>query len=158
MQLENTIRIEAPADIIFRLAADVPRWAVILPHYRYVRVLDRRGSQTLVKMAARRDGIPVSWTSILEPRPTERRILFRHVRGVTRGMEVEWRFEPRPDGSTQVSILHEFSPGWPLIGGRVAHLVIGEFFVRNIAGKTLRRMKQLAEAEWAAAGRGAGRS
>ena len=35
-------------------------------------------------------------------------------------------------------------------------LVIGEFFVRNIAGKTLRRMKQLAEAEHAAATRRAG--
>jgi ribosome-associated toxin RatA of RatAB toxin-antitoxin module len=158
MRLDNVIQIEAPADIIFRLVADVPRWAEMLPHYRYVRVLDRRGDQTLVKMAAHRDGIPVSWTSVLETRPAERRIRFRHVRGVTRGMEVEWRLEPRPDGSTQVTIRHDFSPGWPLIGGRVAHLVIGEFFVRNIAGKTLRRMKQLAEAEWASAGRGAGRS
>ena len=158
MQLENTIQVEAPADIIFRLAADVPRWAQFLPHYRYVRVLDRRGGRMLVRMAAHRDGIPVSWTSVLETRPAERRILFRHVRGATRGMEVEWRIEPRPDGSTRVSIQHDFSPRWPLIGGRLAHLVIGEFFVRNIAGKTLRRMKQLAEAEWAAAGQGADRS
>jgi hypothetical protein len=31
--------------------------------------------------------------------------------------------------------------------------VIGELFVRNIAGKTLRRIKELAEAEQAAADR-----
>ena len=48
-----------------------------------------------------------------------------------------------------VSIGHDFSPSWPLIGGRVARLMIGEFFVRNIAGKTLRRIKELAEAEQA---------
>ena len=50
---------------------------------------------------------------------------------------------------------HDFSPGWPLIGGRLADLVIGEFFVRNIAGKTLRRIAALAEAEQAALERGA---
>ena len=157
MRLENSILVDAPADIIFRLAADVVRWPEILPHYRFVRVLGWRGSQTLVKMAARRDGIPVSWTSILEPRPAERRILFRHVRGVTRGMEVEWRLESQPEGSTRVSIRHDFEPGWPLVGGRVAHLIIGEFFVRNIAGKTLRRIKELAEAEVASVAGGVGR-
>ncbi len=146
MQLEDTLSINAPADIIFRLAADVERWPRILPHYRYVRVLGRKDGQVLVKMAAYRDRIPVSWTSILEAKPDERRILFKHVRGVTRGMDVEWRIEPRADGWTQVTIRHDFSPGWPLIGGRVAQVVIGEFFVRNIAGKTLRRVKELAEA------------
>jgi ribosome-associated toxin RatA of RatAB toxin-antitoxin module len=158
MHLENTILIDAPPDIIFRLAADVERWPDILPHYRYVRVLARRGSQSLVKMAALRDRIPVAWTSVLEPRPAERSILFRHVRGLTRGMAVEWRIEPRADGATHVSIQHDFAPTWPLVGGRVAHLVVGEFFVRNIAGKTLRRVKALAEAEHAAFARQASRA
>ena len=67
-------------------------------------------------------------------------------------MRVEWRLEPLPVGGTLVRIEHEFSPNWPLIGGQVARLVIGEFFVRNIAGKTLRRFKDLAEREQAAAG------
>lgn len=157
MQLEDAISIEASPDIIFRLAADVGRWPAILPHYRSVRVLGWRGEQTLVRMAAWRDAIPVAWTAILEPRPAERRILFRHVRGVTRGMEVEWRLEPRPEGGTRVSIRHAFHPRWPLVGGAVARFVIGECFVRNIAGKTLRRIKELAEAEAAAAGRDAAR-
>jgi ribosome-associated toxin RatA of RatAB toxin-antitoxin module len=153
VHLENSIVIEASPDIIFRLAAAVERWPQILPHYRRVRVLEQRGQQKLVKMAAQRDGLPVCWTSIQEPRPAERRILFRHVGGITRGMAVEWRLEPLGDGRTRVSIGHDFTPGWPLIGGRVARLVIGELFVRNIAGKTLRRIKELAEAEQGAAGR-----
>jgi hypothetical protein len=98
-------------------------------------------------MAARRDGIPVSWTSILTPRPGEHRILFQHVRGVTRGMAVEWRIEPLLTGHSRVTIGHDFSPRWPLVGGWVARQIIGEFFVRNIAGKTLRRFKALAEQE-----------
>jgi ribosome-associated toxin RatA of RatAB toxin-antitoxin module len=152
MYLENSIVMRASPGIIFRLAADVERWPEMLPHYRWVRVLERRGQQTLLQMAAFRDGLPVSWTSVLEPRPAEGRILFEHVRGITRGMRVEWRLEPLPVGGTLVRIEHEFSPNWPLIGGQVARLVIGEFFVRNIAGKTLRRFKDLAEREQAAAG------
>jgi ribosome-associated toxin RatA of RatAB toxin-antitoxin module len=152
VHIENEILIDAPPDTIFHLAAGVERWPALLPHYRWVRVLERRGSRTLVQMAAHRDGIPVSWTSLLEPRPTERRVLFRHVRGVTRGMAVEWRLDPLPSGGTRVRIGHEFSLGWPLIGEWVARQIIGEFFVRDIAGKTLRRIKALAEQE-AATGR-----
>ena len=147
MHLENEILIAAPPDTIFRLAAAVEQWPELLPHYRWVRVLERRGNQALVQMAAHRDGIPVSWTSILTPRPTEQRIYVRHVRGVTRGMAVEWRIQPLPTGHSRVSIRHDFSPRWPLVGGWVARQIIGEFFVRNIAGKTLRRFKALAEQE-----------
>jgi ribosome-associated toxin RatA of RatAB toxin-antitoxin module len=86
MHLENTIEIQAAPDIIFRLAADIARWPELLPHYRWVRVLEQQGERKLVQMAAHRDGFPVRWTSIQEPRPEERRILFRHVGGITRGM------------------------------------------------------------------------
>lgn len=150
MRLTNAILISAAPDIIFRFAADVEQWPTLLPHYRSVQVLERHGERKLVRMAAHRDGLPVSWTSVFEPRPSERRILFQHVRGVTRGMVVEWRLEPLVDGQTRVSIQHDFSPRWPLLGGWPARLVIGEFFVRNIAGKTLRRIKMLTEAEQAA--------
>ena len=147
MHVENSICTRAAPDIIFALASDVERWPEILPHYRRVRVLGQRGQQKLVQMAAHRDGLPVSWTSVLEVRPAERRILFEHVRGITRGMLVEWRIESRADGRTQVSIGHDFSPDWPLIGGWPARLVIGEFFVRNIAAKTLRRIAHIAESQ-----------
>src|SRR6266516_5941618 len=100
MRVENSLLIAASPDIIFALAADVERWPRLLPHYRRVRTLKRRGKQTLVEMAAHRDGLPVSWTSIMEVRPSERRILFRHVRGITRGMAVEWTIEPQADGQT----------------------------------------------------------
>jgi ribosome-associated toxin RatA of RatAB toxin-antitoxin module len=157
MHLENTIVIDASVDIVFRLAAEVERWPDTLPHYRRVRVLERRGNRKLVEMAAHRDGLPVSWTSIQELMPAERRILFRHVRGISRGMAVEWRLEPLDGRQTRVSIEHDFSPGWPLIGERAVQLIVGEFIVSNIAGKTLRQIKALAEAEQAAAaGRPAG--
>ena len=146
MHLENTILIDAPADIIFRLAADVPRWPELLPHYRSVRVLERRGGRLLVRMAAHRDGIPVSWTSILEPRPAEGRVLFRHVRGVTRGMDVTWHIRPTASGGgSDVSIEHAFRRPLPLLGEDLLPAVIDRFFVRPIAGRTLAAFKALAE-------------
>ena len=145
MHTENHIVIRAEPRVIYDYAAAVERWPDLLPHYRWVTVLREDGNRRLVEMAARRDGIPVRWQAEQVLYPDEPRIAFRHVRGVTTGMEVEWRFRPGPDG-TEVSILHDLRLNWPLIGGLVAEQVIGPFFVANIAGKTLRRIKELAEA------------
>lgn len=150
MLTENTIVMKAEWERVFCRAADVVRWPEILSHYRWVKLLGRQGRSSLVEMAAHRDGIPVKWTSIHEPRPEEGRILFRHVTGPVTGMEVEWllREERRPEGPTvRVSITHRFDPPWPLVGAFIAEQVIGRFFIHNIAGKTLAGIKRVVEAE-----------
>jgi hypothetical protein len=60
-------------------------------------------------------------------------------------MEVAWRFEQR-DGGWDVSIHHDLELDWPLIGGFAAKRVIGAQFIDAIAGRTLRRVKAMAEA------------
>jgi ribosome-associated toxin RatA of RatAB toxin-antitoxin module len=137
--------MRADPALVYDLAAAVERWPVILPHYRRVRVLHEDAGRRVVAMAAWRDGIPVAWTAVQECFPEERRITFRHIRGVTTGMDVAWRLDPSPDG-VQVSIWHRFEPRWPLVPDTLVRRVIGEFFVDNIAGKTLRRVREIAEA------------
>ncbi len=139
------IRVEAPLERIFGLAADVERWPEILPHYRYVRRVPDPDGELRFAMGARRGRIPVSWEAIQRRRPEERRIEFVHTGGVTRGMRVAWRFEPN-DGAVEVSIEHHLRLRWPLIGNLVAERIIGPRFVEVIAGRTLRRVKRLAEA------------
>lgn len=130
---------------VFDLAVDVERWPELLPHYRYVRRLpDPRGERRFA-MGARRGAIPVRWEAVQRPRPEDGVIEFVHTGGVTRGMRVAWRIAPR-DGGADVSIEHELRLGWPLVGETVASRVIGPHFVDAIAGRTLRRVKQLAEA------------
>src|SRR6266540_2123967 len=90
LMTENSITIKGEAGRIFDLAADVLSWPEILPHYRWVKLIGQEGRKRVVEMAAHRDGIPVKWTSIQEPIPEERRILFKHIKGPTTGMEVEW--------------------------------------------------------------------
>lgn len=145
MEMTTRERMQADPALIFDLAAAVEDWPRILPHYRWMRVLRQAGRRRLVEMAAHRDGFPVRWTAIQELHPAERRITFRHVRGVTRGMEVAWRLTPEAD-SVQVEIWHAFRPAWPLVPDALVRWVIGDLFVENIARKTLRRIKEVAEA------------
>lgn len=144
MEMTTREHMRADPDVIFGLAAAVEDWPTILPHYRRVRVLRERGPRRLVEMAAERDGFPVRWTAIQEVQAAERRIAFRHVRGVTRGMDVAWTLTPTA-GGVDVAIWHAFNPPWPLVPDALVRVAIGELFVENIATKTLRRIKELAE-------------
>lgn len=144
MNTANEIWIKAKPGKVFELAEAVEQWPSILPHYRYVKLLDHTGDIRTVKMAASRTGLPVSWTSLLYPLPRENRIRFRHIRGITTGMEVEWRLV-RQRGGTHVTIEHDLRLRWPPGVRSVGELVIGRFFVSYIAAKTLCRIKRLAE-------------
>ena len=140
------IHIDAPYERIFPLAAEIERWPERLPHYRYVRRIPTANGERRFAMGARRGPLPVSWEAVQRPLPDERRIEFTHTGGVTRGMEVAWRFEP-VNGGWDVSIQHTLDLGWPLIGEFAADTVIGPQFIDAIAGRTLRRVKELAEAQ-----------
>jgi uncharacterized membrane protein len=137
--------IGAPFERIFALAAEVERWPEILPHYRYVRPVPDPNGERRFAMGARRGPIPVRWEAIQTPLHDARRIEFVHTGGVTRGMRVAWRFEQRGD-AIDVSIEHHLDLGWPIIGAFAAEHVIGPQFVEAIAGRTLRRIRELAEA------------
>ena len=118
------------------MASAVDAWPRLLPHYRWVTVLEGGPTERLVEMAAHRDGFPVRWTARQRLEPHQHRIHFTHVRGISRGMEVTWFLEA--DGPlVHVRIVHDLTwRGWP-IGPWVAHAIIGELFVKNIATKTL---------------------
>jgi ribosome-associated toxin RatA of RatAB toxin-antitoxin module len=146
MYTENAIWMEAPLENVFAVAADVARWPEFLPHYRWVRVVEEQGEQRTVEMAARRSIFPVRWTARQRLLPERGRITYKHLRGVTAGMDVEWRLTPL-DGGTHVMIVHDLAPrGW-LLRTRLAQWIIGEFFVKGIAARTLAHMKPYAEGE-----------
>lgn len=146
--------VRAPLERIFALAADVERWPALLPHYRFVRFLERRadGGGTVDMSANRPFGLvqwPTWWRSLMrvhglaEPNPPTLR--FTHIGGVTRGMEVEWTFEDAA-AATRVRITHVWDgPPLPVLGGPAAVLVIGPVFVHGIASRTLAGLADWAE-------------
>lgn len=152
--------MQAPPDECFRVAADVERWPVILPHYRKVRFYNRRGFGTgRVEMSAWRDfpgpfRWPTWWVSDMRADAAAPAVHYRHVGGITRGMDVTWSFEPRERG-THVRIEHTWEgPGWPLIGGFAWRHVIAPRFVSVIATRTLAGVAAEAERLARAAGHG----
>lgn len=146
--------VRAPLARIFALASDVERWPALLPHYRYVRFLERRrdGGGVVDMSAVRPFGVvywPTWWRSSMRVHATggteAPTIRFTHVGGVTRGMEVEWSFREVADG-THVRILHVWNgPPIPILGSAAATLVIGPVFVHGIASRTLLGLASAAE-------------
>lgn len=145
--------VRAGMEKIFALARDVERWPDLLPHYSRVRFISRTADGGgVVEMAAVRPfGLfdwPTSWTSEMQVSPPEAAapwIRYRHVRGITRRMEVLWAFRPVPP-DTLVTILHMWNgPPWPVIGDVAARRVIGPVFVHGIASRTLAGLARTAE-------------
>jgi ribosome-associated toxin RatA of RatAB toxin-antitoxin module len=136
--------MRAPKMSIFETAANLELWPKILPHYRYIRYLERDGNRNIVVMAAVRSGIPIKWTSeeIIDRDRVE--IHFNHLKAFTKGMHVVWTFIETPDG-VRVEIFHELSFRIPVLAP-IMNPIIGDFFIGNVANKTLRCMKRYVEA------------
>jgi ribosome-associated toxin RatA of RatAB toxin-antitoxin module len=143
MHTGNSIIIQAPKMTIFETAANLELWPKILPHYRCIRYLERGHDRHLVVMAAVRSGIPISWTSeqIVDRKNIE--IHFRHLKAWTKGMRVVWSFKETPAG-VLVEIMHELQFRNRVLAP-IAEPIIGNFFIHNIAGKTLACMKAYLE-------------
>jgi len=151
MRTVDSARIHAPFPRVFAAASSVTRWPAILPHYRWVRVLN----DGLVEMAAWRPfarGLvkyPTWWVSEMTIDRPAGEIRYRHVRGVTAGMQVVWRMVEDGrgyEGNVDVEIVHTWDgPGWPLIGRLAANLVIGPVFIHGIASRTLAGIKRATE-------------
>ena len=143
MHKTNSIIMRAPKRSIFETAANLELWPRILPHYRYIRYLERSPDRNVVVMAATRSGIPISWTSeqIIDREKIE--IHFHHLKAFTKGMRVVWRFQESTTG-VLVEIEHDLQFRMNLLAP-IADKIIGDFFIHNIANKTLRCMKTYVE-------------
>ena len=148
MHSDTTIIMDGPLPRIVELAADVERWPEILPHYRWVTLLEGGGDRKVVEMAARRGRIPLRWGAVQEVDRSVAPpvITYHHIWGPTRGMDVAWTFRENPDG-VHVSITHRFRPPWPLVGNMVADHIIGPRFIEYVARLTLSTIKAIVECE-----------
>ncbi len=135
--------MHAPKMSIFETAANLELWPKILPHYRYIRYLERSPNRNVVVMAARRSGIPIKWTSEVTVDRDRVEIHFQHLKAFTKGMHVVWTFDEKPDG-VLVTILHDLNFRVKILAP-LADKIIGDFFIGNIANKTLRCMKSYLE-------------
>jgi hypothetical protein len=90
-------------------------------------------------------GWPTWWLSQMAVSVEKPAIRFRHIGGITTGMDVEWTFLPEGTG-TRARVVHVWDgPRWPLIGVFAATTVIGPIFIHGIASRTLAGLASVAE-------------
>ena len=135
--------MQAPRSAIFETAANLELWPKILPHYRYIHYLERGERRNVVVMAAKRSGIPISWTSEQIIDRDKMEVRFTHLKAMTKGMHVVWTFNETAEG-VRVEIMHDLAFRVPALAP-LAEIIIGNFFIHNVAGKTLRCMKEYLE-------------
>jgi len=150
MRTVDEALVAAPPDRVFELAADVERWPEILPHYRWVRMVSGTRARGVVEMAAYRPFGPLNWPtwwqSDMTMDRTAREVRYRHIRGITTGMDVLWRVTPR-DGGSHILLTHDWEgPRWHLLQRPAAEWVIGPVFVHGIASRTIAGVARAAEA------------
>ena len=149
MRTVDHTRMRAPLARVLEAAVEVEAWPALLSHYRWVRMLERRGEGGLVEMAAWRPfgplRYPTWWVSEMWVDRGAAEVHYRHVRGITTGMDVVWRIQP-VDGETDVTIVHDWTgPPWPLIGSAAARWIIGPVFIQGIASRTLAGIRRAVE-------------
>jgi len=145
MHKTNSIIMNAPRMEIFETASNLALWPKILPHYRYIKYVERGADRNVVVMAAVRSGIPISWLSeqIIDREKME--VRFRHLEAFTKGMFVVWTFRETPAGIL-VEIAHDLSFRVPALAP-LAEPIIGDFFIHHIANRTLQSMKAYLESK-----------
>src|SRR5665213_2957749 len=102
--------VRAPLHRIFELARDVEAWPELLRHYRWVRFRHRASDGGgIVEMAAWRPfgaaRWPTWWSSEMSVSDAAPSVRYRHIAGITTGMDVEWSFAREGD-ATRVRIVH----------------------------------------------------
>ncbi len=141
MRTVDTLFVPAAPEAMFALAAEVEEWPRRLPHYRYVRIEERGKDECVVAMSANRPfgpfDWPTWWTSRMWVDRARQTVRYKHIKGVTTGMDVEWRIRPE-NGGTFVTLVHEWEgPRWGPLRRPAAEWVIGPVFVHGIASRTL---------------------
>jgi hypothetical protein len=161
METIDELDVRAPITVIYRLARDVERWPDHLAHYRFVKFRESDGAHGgIVEMSANRPfsmgrgrgrdvslDWPTWWLSEMSVDDAKPAIRFRHIGGITKGMDVEWTFTPRSSG-TRVRIVHVWDgPPIPFLGIPAATMLIGPVFVHGIASRTLAGLAAAAQRE-----------
>jgi hypothetical protein len=96
-------------------------------------------------MGARLGIVPLRWIAVQTNDPQRPHIAFRHIAGPTRGMDVEWIFEPIGSVYTRVTIVHRLAFVFPVAAEFIGKAIVSDIFIHGVATMTLARMKQLAE-------------
>lgn len=108
-ETEHTQHINAPANTVYRLLADVEQWPAIFPPTVHVDLFDNTATDERIRICATANGGVHEWTSRRQLDAVGLRIRFRQEvsRPPVAAMGGEWIVEPTDTGCL-VRLLHDF--------------------------------------------------
>ena len=109
-EVEHDIRVEAPADEVYRLVAEVVNWPRIFPPTVFVDHVEQGAGTERIRIWATANGEPKNWTSWRELDPAARRIEFRQEVSTPPVAEMSgtWIVEPVSASAAKVRLLHAY--------------------------------------------------
>ncbi len=120
---------------MFTLVADVKRYAEFLPWVVAVRVRSASETETVADLVVGFNAFKERFTSRVTKEVPDR-IVVDYVEGPLKYLKNEWRFEPAPDGGTDLHFAVDFA-----FKSRIFEAIAGQMFDR-----ALRRMTGAFEA------------
>ncbi|HKS47311.1 MAG TPA: aromatase/cyclase [Amycolatopsis sp.] len=109
-EVEHEIVIDAPAEQVYRMIAEVENWPLIFPPSVYVDYVERGADHERIRIWATANGEAKNWTSRRVLEPAARRITFRQETPAppVASMGGTWIVAPRTDTTSHVRLLHDY--------------------------------------------------
>jgi ribosome-associated toxin RatA of RatAB toxin-antitoxin module len=146
-QVEASMAIRAPLDVVYALAKDVEQFPRFMPDLDSVRVLERDGNRTVTEWSGRAQGRRIRWVEVDEWDDARYVCTFRQREGDFDRYEGTWSFEAAPEGCrTRLAV--DFELNVPLIGPVLSNLVrsLMRKNCENMIGALARRAEEIAAA------------
>jgi len=109
-EVEHEITVNAPAEDVYRLIAEVENWPRIFPPTIYVDYVERSGQEERIRIWATANGEVKSWISRRVLDPDAKRIEFRQEVSAppVAAMGGTWLIESVSAGECRVRLLHDY--------------------------------------------------
>lgn len=110
---EHEIAVDAPAQRVYEVLADVQRWPLMFDLTVHGEIAERDGQDERIRVwSATNDGAARTWTSRRHHDPEKLTIGFHpdKTRPPIGGMTGTWAVEPLTDDTCRLRILHDFFP------------------------------------------------
>ncbi|PWR14157.1 cyclase [Micromonospora sicca] len=108
---ENSVVIDAPLPLVWRVTNDVARWTALFTEYAVVEILDQTGDTVRFRLTMHPDenGVSWSWVSERTADPATRQVRAHRVEtGPFEYMRIHWRYDEVPDG-TRMTWVQDFA-------------------------------------------------
>lgn len=119
IDVEKTIRIEAPVDQVWELWSNFENFPRFMSHLRGVQKVDEGRSHWVAVGPA---GLPVEWDAIVTDWVPNQLIAWKSAEGSTVESTGRVRFQPTPEGATEIIVHLSYNPPAGALGHAVAAL------------------------------------